>query len=52
MPEAHLEENPQNITSAEMVVAIPSYREAKLIGYPTTQAAQGLKRYFGDKQAA
>ncbi|MCF8034482.1 MAG: glycosyltransferase family 2 protein [Desulfarculaceae bacterium] len=49
MTEAHLEENPQNITSAEMVVAIPSYREAKLIGYPTTQAAQGLKRYFGDK---
>jgi len=50
MPEVHLEENPQNITSAQMVVAIPSYREAELIGYPTTQAAQGLKRYFGDKQ--
>ncbi|MBU1277190.1 MAG: glycosyl transferase [Proteobacteria bacterium] len=49
MNEVHLEENPQNITSAQMVVAIPSYREAKLIGYPTTQAAQGLKRFFGDK---
>lgn len=50
MTEVHLEENPQNITSAQMVVAIPSYREAELIGYPTTQAAQGLKRYFGDKK--
>jgi glycosyltransferase involved in cell wall biosynthesis len=50
MPEVHLEENPQNITSAQMVVAIPSYREAELIAYPTTQAAQGLKRFFGDKQ--
>lgn len=50
MPEVHLEENPQNITSAQMVVAIPSYREAELIAYPTSQAAQGLKRFFGDKQ--
>ena len=50
MNEVYLEENPQNITSAEMVVAIPSYREAELIAYPTSQAAQGLKRYFGDKK--
>ncbi len=49
MAEAYLEENPQNIAQAEMVVAIPSYREAKHIAYPTTQAALGLKRYFGDK---
>ena len=47
MAEAYLEENPQNIAQAEMVVAIPSYREAKHIAYPTTQAALGLKRYFG-----
>jgi glucosylglycerate synthase len=51
MNEVHLEENPQSITRAQMVVAIPSYREAELIGYPTSQAAQGLKRYFGDKDA-
>ncbi len=51
MSEARLEENPQNITQAEMVVAIPSYREAELIAYPTSQAAQGLKRYFGDKSS-
>jgi hypothetical protein len=49
MPDQMIEENPQNITEAEMVVAIPSYREAKLIAHPTSQAAQGLKRYFADK---
>jgi hypothetical protein len=49
MPDKMIEENPQNITEAEMVVAIPSYREAKLIGHPASQAAQGLKRYFADK---
>jgi len=50
MAEAYLEENPQNIAQAEMVVAIPSFREAKHVAYPTTQAALGLKRYFGDKK--
>ncbi len=49
MTEVNLEENPQNVTEAQMVVAIPSYREAELIAHPTTQAALGLKRYFGDK---
>ena len=28
------------LTEAEMVVAIPSYREAERIAYPATQAAQ------------
>ncbi len=45
-----IEENPQNVTQADMVVAIPSYREAERIAFPTTQAAQGLKRYFGDRR--
>ncbi len=49
MPDQIIEENPQNITEADMVVAIPSYREAKLIAHPAAQAAQGLKRYFADK---
>jgi hypothetical protein len=49
MTDQIIEENPQNITEAEMVVAIPSYREAELIAHPTVQAAQGLKRYFSDK---
>ncbi len=50
MPDDHYEENPLNISEAEMVVAIPSYREAELIGYPASQAALGLKQYFGDKK--
>lgn len=49
MTDQIIEENPQNVTEAEMVVAIPSYREAELIAHPTVQAAQGLKRYFADK---
>ena len=50
MTEAYLEENPQNITQADLVVAIPSYREARLIAYPTTQAALGIKRYFVEQR--
>ena len=50
MVEERIEENPQNITQADMVVAIPSYREAELIAYPASQAALGLKRYFGDRK--
>ncbi len=50
MSEPYLEENPHNITQADVVVAIPSFREAKLIGYPTTQAALGLERYFSHKR--
>ncbi|MCB2189646.1 MAG: glycosyl transferase [Deltaproteobacteria bacterium] len=51
MPEAYLEENPQGLTSAELVVAIPSYREAALIGYPVAQAAAGLSRFFGQHKS-
>ena len=43
------EYNPENITSAEMVVCVPSYNEAESISYPTAQADEGLTRYFGDK---
>lgn len=45
------EVNPQSIEKAEMVVCIPSYKEADSIAYPITQADQGLKKYFGDKSA-
>jgi len=44
-------ENPDRIRSAEIIVGIPSYNEADLISYPTTIAAEGLRRYFPDKQA-
>lgn len=50
MNEAYLEENPQNIAQADLVVAIPSYKEARHIAYPTTQAALGMKRYFADRK--
>jgi glucosylglycerate synthase len=44
---AFYEENPQQITQADMVVAIPSYNEAEMIGYVASQASQGLAEYFG-----
>ncbi|MBW2048899.1 MAG: glycosyl transferase [Deltaproteobacteria bacterium] len=40
------EVNPQNIRKAEMIVCIPSYKEADSIGFPVAQADQGLDRYF------
>jgi len=43
--------NTENIKKAELVVCIPSYNEADSIGYPTTQADEGLKKYFGDKSS-
>jgi glycosyltransferase involved in cell wall biosynthesis len=43
------EVNPENIKKADMVVCIPSYKEADSISYPTTQADKGLTKYFGDK---
>ncbi len=51
MSEPYLEDNPDGIKEADIVVAIPSYREAELIAFPTSQAAEGLKRYFHDKRA-
>ncbi len=47
MTQAYVEENPSGISEADLVVALPSFREARHIAYPTTQAAQGIKRYFG-----
>jgi len=44
-------ENPHNISSAEMIVGIPSYNEADSISYPTDVASRGLLTYFPDKKA-
>ena len=41
--------NEENIKKADMVVCIPSYKEADAISYPTTQADIGLTKYFGDR---
>jgi glycosyltransferase involved in cell wall biosynthesis len=40
------EVNPDGIKKAELVVAIPSYKEADSISFPTQQAALGLGKYF------
>ncbi|HBD06782.1 MAG TPA: glycosyl transferase [Syntrophobacteraceae bacterium] len=44
---AYFEENPQGISQADMIVAIPSFNEAEMIGYVTSQASQGLTEHFG-----
>lgn len=45
------ETNPDNIKKAEFVVSIPSYKEADSISFPTTQASEGLVKYFPDKRS-
>ncbi len=40
------EVNTDNVTEAEIVVVIPSYREADSIAYPTKVVSEGLKKYF------
>jgi len=41
--------NSDRVQRAEIVVCIPSYKEADSIGYPTKQASEGLVKYFSDK---
>ncbi len=40
------EENPSKVTHADIVVGIPSFKEADSIAYPTEQVSLGLKKYF------
>jgi glycosyltransferase involved in cell wall biosynthesis len=52
MPDSFEKEmNPENIKKAEMVVCIPSYKEADAIAYPTSRADEGLRKYFGEVDA-
>jgi glycosyltransferase involved in cell wall biosynthesis len=46
------EENPDQVTKADIVVGIPSYNEARLIPYPTQQASLGLTQFFPDYRSA
>ena len=46
-----MEVNPDNIKKADLVVCIPSYKEADSIGYPTKMASEGLLKYFPDKSS-
>ncbi|MBW2622586.1 MAG: glycosyl transferase [Deltaproteobacteria bacterium] len=43
--------NPENVTSAEIIVSIPSYNEGDGIAFPTRKADEGLVEHFGDKKA-
>jgi len=45
------EVNPEKITQADLVVSIPSYKEADSIAFPTEQASEGLVKYFSDKRS-
>lgn len=52
MNEMFLEEiNPDKVKEADLVVGIPSNREADLIAHPTRQASQGLVQYFPTKRS-
>ena len=44
-------ENPDRIDQVEMIVGIPSYKEADSISFPTDVASRGLLRYFSDKKS-
>ena len=46
-----IEDNPEGISKAEIVVGIPSFNEASSISFPTRQADQGLLKFFGDRSA-
>jgi glucosylglycerate synthase len=41
-----LVENPDNVRAAEIIVGIPSYKEADSIAYPTDIASKGLLEFF------
>ena len=44
-------ENPSRVTSAEIVVGIPSYNEADSIYFPVEQASKGLMIYYPHKSS-
>lgn len=45
-------ENPEKVTSADIVVGIPSYCEEKTISFPTEMASRGLKEFFSRLSSA
>ncbi len=47
-----IEENPNGVKQAEIVVGIPSYNDAAHIAFPTKQADKGLTKYFAGRSAA
>ncbi len=45
------EDNPQRITSAEIVVGIPSLNEATTISFPVQQCDRGLGKYYSGRSS-
>ncbi len=45
------EVNPDGVDKADLVVCIPSYNEADCISYPTTQASEGLAKFFPEMRS-
>lgn len=43
--------NPQNVKKADIVVSIPSFKEASSISHPVRQANKGLVKYFQGKSS-
>ena len=43
-----LEENPENVERADLVVGLPSHNDAMIIANPTAATARGLLEHFGD----
>ena len=46
------EENPCDVTKADIVVGLASYNEADSIDYPTQQCSLGLRKYYPDHASA
>jgi glycosyltransferase involved in cell wall biosynthesis len=44
---AYYQENPNELSKADVVVGIPSFNEAESIGHTTEQVAKGLVEFFG-----
>lgn len=44
-------ENPESVDSAEIIVGIPSFKEADSIAFPTDVASRGLLTYFPNKKS-
>ena len=45
------EVNPEGVDKADLVVCIPSYKEADSISYPVTQASEGLTAFFPEERS-
>lgn len=45
------EENPDSVSQADIIIGIPSYKEADSIAYTASEAGTGLSKFFGGKSA-